>query len=244
MAETIQQSARHSVRFPGESAQYRSTRDNLLEAELDLRKRLEDVAALRRSLPLGGPVKEDYVFEEGGPDFDDLEARRPVRLSELFREGKDSLILYSFMYGPQMERACPMCTSILDGLNGSVPHALERTNVAVVAKSPIQRIRTFARERGWRNLRLVSSAHNSFNTDYRGETSDGGQIPALNVFVRRGGEVYHFYNTELLYTQSNPGEDPRHVDLIWPLWNLFDLTPEGRGTDWYPRLSYGEPAGR
>lgn len=244
MAGTTQQSARHAVRFPGESAQYRSARDNLLDAEVELRRQLEEIAALRRSLPLGGPVKEDYVFEEGGPDLDDLEARRHVRLSELFREGQDSLILYSFMYGPQMQQPCPMCTSILDGLNGTVPHALQRVNLAVVAKSPIQRIRTFAQERSWRNLRLLSSARNTFNTDYHGEAADGGQIPALNVFVRRDGQIYHFYNTELLYAPSAPGQDPGHVDLIWPLWNLFDLTPEGRGTKWYPQLSYGEAGSR
>ena len=156
------------------------------------------------------------------------------------REGKDSLILYSFMYGPQMQRPCPSCTSILDGLNGSLVHALQRINFAVVAKSPIQRIRAFALERGWRNLRLLSSAPNSYNADYHGEEADGGQIPALNVFVRRERKIYHFYSTELLYAQSNPGQDPRHVDLIWPLWNLFDLTPEGRGTRWNPRLAYTE----
>lgn len=243
MART-QQSAKHSVRFPGESAQYRSARDTLLEAELDLRARLENVAALRRRLPLGGPVREDYLFEEGGRNLDDLETRRPVRLSELFGERKDSLILYSFMYGPEMQQPCPMCTSILDGLNGNVPHVLQRVNLGVVAKSPIQRIRAFARERGWGNLRLLSSAQNTYNADYHGETPDCAQIPALNVFVRRDGKIHHFYNTELLYAPSDPGQDPRHVDLIWPLWNLFDLTPEGRGTDWYPRLSYAQPARR
>ncbi len=228
----------HSVRFPGESGQYRSARDKLLEAELELRKQLEDVARLRRSLPPGGQVKEDYVFEQGGSNLEDLEISKPVRLSELFREGKDSLILYSFMYGPGMKQPCSSCTSILDGLDGSVPHVLQRVNVAVVAKSPIQRIRKFARERGWRNLQLLSSAHNTYNADYHGETPEGEQYPALNVFARRNGRIHHFYNSELLYAESNLGEDPRHVDLIWPLWNLFDLTPEGRGTDWHPRLVY------
>ncbi|AMO99379.1 hypothetical protein CAter10_1615 [Collimonas arenae] len=132
----------------------------------------------------------------------------------------------------------PSCTSILDGLNGGMHHALQRVNVAVVAKSPIQRILMFALQRGWHNLHLLSSAHNSFNADYHGETTDGHQIPALNVFVRREGRIYHFYNTELLYTPRSPGEEPRHVDLIWPLWNLFDLTPEGRGGDWHPALAY------
>ena len=114
----------------------------------------------------------------------------------------------------------------------------DRVNFAVVARSPIERIRAFARERGWRNLRLLSSARNTYNVDYRAENADGAQLPALNVFVRRDGRVHHFYNTELLYTRTEPGQDGRHVDLIWPLWNLFDLTPEGRGTGWYPRLAY------
>jgi predicted dithiol-disulfide oxidoreductase (DUF899 family) len=230
--------ALHSARFPGENDQYRAARDELLRAEIELRKQLEAVAALRRQLPLGGPLKEDYLFDEGGTDLEDLGAVEQVRLSELFSEGKDSLILYSFMYGPQMQQACPSCTSILDGLNGSAPHVFQRANFAVIAKSPIRRVREFARERGWRNLRLLSSANNSYNADYHGETPDGQQIPSLNVFVRREGRIHHFYNTELLFAPRNPGEDPRHVDLIWPVWSLFDLLPEGRGTDWRPSLVY------
>ncbi|MCI0348289.1 MAG: DUF899 family protein, partial [Acidobacteriales bacterium] len=124
------------------------------------------------------------------------------------------------------------------GLNGVAPHATERINFAAVAKSPLARIRAFARERGWRNLRLLSSAGNTYNRDYYGETQDGSQIPSLNVFVRRDGKVRHFYNTELLFAPREPGQDGRHVDLIWPLWNLFDFTQDGRGTDWYPKLTY------
>ena len=127
---------------------------------------------------------------------------------------------------------------MLDGLNGTAPHATQRINLVVVARSPIQRIRAFARERGWRHLRFLSSAGNTYNHDYHGETADGSQRPALNVFVRRGRRVYHFYNTELLFAPAEHGQDPRHVDLLWPLWNLFDLTPEGR-PNWYPELSYG-----
>jgi len=214
--------------FPGESAEYRDARNRLLDAERELRRRQEEIAALRRALPPGGPLKEDYVFDEG----------RPVRFSELFAPGKDTLVIYSFMYGPRMKAACPMCTSILDALDGETPHVRDRVNLAVVAKSPIERIRTFAHERGWRNLRLLSSAPNTYNTDYRAETPDGDQLPALNVFVRTGSHIHHFYGTELLYERPDPGQDGRHVDLIWPLWNLFDLTPEGRGTNWYPRLTY------
>ncbi len=185
MPKTIEKPL-HSTRFPGESPEYRSARDQLLKAELGLRQQIEEVTALRRRLPLGGPLKEDYVFEEGGPDLDRAEGGKPVRLSELFRPGKDSLLIYSFMFGPEMKEACPSCTSILDGLNGSVLHARDRINLAVVAKSPIERIREFARGRGWRNLRLLSSARNSYNADYHAETAGGDQIPALNVFVRRG----------------------------------------------------------
>jgi predicted dithiol-disulfide oxidoreductase (DUF899 family) len=227
----------HGVRFPGETARYRGARDRLLAAERELRRHLEQVAALRRKLPLAAPVAEDYAFESEGPDG----SPRTVRLSELFAPGKDSLIAYSFMYGPNMERPCPSCTSILDSLDGAARHVTQRANLVVIAKSPLVRIRAFARERGWRNLRLVSSAANNYNLDYRGEDANGAQWPALNVFVKRGGRVHHFYATELLFAPTERGQDPRHVDLIWPLWNLLDLTPEGRGTSWYPALDYAAP---
>jgi predicted dithiol-disulfide oxidoreductase (DUF899 family) len=228
----------HSVRFPGESAGYRKARDRLLKAEIALRRNIEKVAALRRKLPPGGPVPHDYEFEEGPANLAGSEMVRRVKLSDLFVLPDASLIVYSFMYGPAMQRPCPSCTSILDGLDGVAPHVTQRVNLAVVAKSPVERIRAFARERGWRNLRLVSSSGNSYNHDYHGETDKGSQIPALNVFVRRGGEVRHYFSTELLYAPFDPGQDGRHVDLIWPLWNLFDFTPEGRGKDWHPKLSY------
>jgi predicted dithiol-disulfide oxidoreductase (DUF899 family) len=229
----------HPERFPGESQEYRTARDKLLAAEIELRKRIEEVAAMRRKLPLGGAVPEDYEFEEGAADLDETRGGRRVKLSQLFVRANASLIVYSFMYGPKMDKACPMCTSFLDSLNGAAPHATQRINLAVVAKSPIERIRAFARERGWRNLRLLSSAGNSYNGDYHGETTDGSQIPAINVFVRRDGGTHHFFNAELLYAPVEPGQNGRQADLIWPLWNLFDLTPEGRGTDWYPKLAYG-----
>ncbi len=220
----------HSIRFPGESAQYRAARDQLLQAEMKLRKQLEQVAAQRRKLPLGGEVTHDYVFHRMSGD--------EVRFSQLFRPGKDSLIVYSFMFGPEMKAACPSCTSILDGLNGASPHVNQRVNLAVVAKSPVERIREFARGRGWNHLPLLSSAGNSYNHDYQGENQDGNQIPSLNVFTRREGKCFHFYHTELLFAPAEPGQDGRHVDLIWPIWNLFDYTPEGRGTKWNPKLTY------
>jgi predicted dithiol-disulfide oxidoreductase (DUF899 family) len=215
------------MKFPNESRTYRHAREELLEAEIRLRRHIEQVAALRRALPPGG-VAQDYVFdaEEG-----------KLRLSELFKRG-ESLVAYSFMYGPDMERPCPMCTSILDGLEGNAHHIAQRTNLVVIAKSPIERILAFARSRGWSRLRLVSSQGNSYNRDYHAETADGAQMPMLNVFRRDGGTIRHFYGTELLYAKDEAGQNARHVDLIWPLWNVLDFTPEGRGSDWYPKLDY------
>jgi predicted dithiol-disulfide oxidoreductase (DUF899 family) len=228
----------HDKRFPGESAEYRSARDSLLREEIDLRRAVERVAELRRGLPPGGAVPKDYLFEEGSPDLAESQTVRQVRMSELFRSGWTSLVVYSFMYGPKMEVPCPMCTAMLDSLNGSAPHVAQRANLVVVAKSPIHRIRAFARGRGWRNLRLLSSADNSYNQDYHGEDEKGAQSPMLNVFVKSGSGIRHFWASELLFAPSERGQNPRHVDLIWPLWNVLDFTPEGRGKEWYPKLSY------
>jgi predicted dithiol-disulfide oxidoreductase (DUF899 family) len=228
----------HDKRFPGESADYRKARDELLRFEMELRRSTERVAEARRKLPLGGAVREDYVFEEGAADLADTSAVQRVRLSELFGD-KDTLVAYSFMYGPQMPAACPMCTSMLDGLDGEAQHVAQRVSLVVIAKSPLDRIRAYARQRGWTRLRLLSSAGNTYNRDYFGEGPDGSQWPSLNVFVRRNGTIHHFYHTELLFAQAEPGQNNRHVDSIWPLWNVLDFTPEGRGKDWYPKLSYG-----
>jgi predicted dithiol-disulfide oxidoreductase (DUF899 family) len=233
--------ATHSFRFPGETESYRRSRNQLLQAEVDLRRRVEEVAALRRQLPLGGQVPEDYFFEEGSPDFNDTQTIRQVPLSELFQPGEDTLAIYSFMFGPKIKAPCPMCTSIIDALNATALHATQRLGLAVVAKSPLERIRTFAQERGWSRLRLLSSSGNNYNRDYYGENAEGGQQPSLNIFVRRAGKIYHSCHSELLLVPPEPGQNQRHVDMIWPLWNLLDFTPEGRGTDWYPSLTYRDP---
>jgi predicted dithiol-disulfide oxidoreductase (DUF899 family) len=192
------------------------------------------VAARRRRLPFGGAIPEDYVFDELAADG----SRRHVRMSDLFAPGKHTLIVYSYMFGPQMTAPCVMCTSILDGLDGQAMHVSQRVNFVVVSKSPIDRVMTVARERGWTGLRLLSSVGNTYNRDYHGESASGDQLPSLNVFVQRDGRIHHFYHSELLFARSDRGQDGRHVDLIWPLWNLFDVTPEGRGANWHPRLQY------
>jgi predicted dithiol-disulfide oxidoreductase (DUF899 family) len=229
--------ALHWISFPNETASYRKARNALLTAEIELRREIERVAAQRRKLPSGGVVPEDYMFEEDGASPADPPTVRQVRLSELFGE-KNTLVAYSFMYGPQMSSPCPMCTSMVDALNGNAEQIAQRTNLVLIAKSPMERIRAFADTRGWTKLRILSSAGNNYNRDYQGEAADGSQQPSLNVFVRRNGRIRHFYNAELLFVRSEPSQNSRHIDMIWPLWNLLDFTPEGRGTTWYPKLSY------
>jgi predicted dithiol-disulfide oxidoreductase (DUF899 family) len=241
-----------TVGFPGESAEYRAARDRLLEQEIELRRAMEAVAAARRELPPGGVVPEDYVFEGAGADG----VPTDVRLSELFAPGKDSLVVYSMMFprdpgderpGPEgvqtallplAEGPCPSCTALLDQLDGAAEHVSQRANLVAIAKAPLSRVLTFAQERGWRRLRLVSSAANAYNRDYLAETAEGHQRPMLNVFHRDGGTIRHFWGSELFYASADPGQDPRHVGTIEPLWNLFDLTPEGRPTDWDEQLRY------
>jgi len=226
----------HANRFPGESARYRSARNRLLAAETELRRQVERVAAMRRKLPLGGEVPEDYVFEEGRMDSNG--AVRQVKLSSLFRGRLDTLLIYSYMFGPNAPQPCPMCTSFLDSLDGAMMHLTQRANFAVAVKSPSERLQQVAQTRGWRRLRLLSSANNSYNRDYHGENPQGGQLPMMNVFARRNGKIYHCYATELQFMPPDKGQNQRHIDMMWPLWNLLDLTPEGRGTNWFPALSY------
>jgi predicted dithiol-disulfide oxidoreductase (DUF899 family) len=238
--------------FPNESAEYRAARDRLLEQEIELRRAMEAVAAARRLLPPGGAVPEDYVFAGARADG----APTDVRLSELFAPGKDSLAIYSFMFPrdpgddrpgpaggetarlPLAEGPCPSCVAFLDQLDGAAEHASQHVNLAVVAKAPLGRILTFASERGWRRLRLLSSAANTYSRDYLAETDEGLQRPMLNVFHRDGELIRHFWGSELFYAPVEPGQDPRHVGPLEPVWNLFDLTPEGRPPDWDEQLSY------
>ena len=239
MATEVKQSL-HELRFPGESDEYRRARDELLKAEIDLRRQIEAGAAQRRALPLGGVVPRDYTFEEWDAGTN---GARPVRLSELFDEGKDTLFLYSHMFIPgkaglPLEEGCPSCTSIIGAIDGEVPDITQRINFAVIARVPIDRFRGHAKSRGWRHARLLSSASNTYNRDYRAETPDGSQHPMATVFARRDGKIHHFWSSELYLVPPDPGQDMRHVDFMWPLWLMLDRTPEGRGTDWRPELDY------
>jgi predicted dithiol-disulfide oxidoreductase (DUF899 family) len=224
------------VSFPGETAEYRSARDRLLEEEAELRRITEAVAAARRDLPPGGVVGTDYVFQGAGADGQPAS----VRMSELLSPGQDTLVIYNMMFprAPDEDLPCPSCTQFLDSFDGVALHATQRMSVAVVAKTDLANLLAHGNRRGWRNLRLLSSAGNTFNRDYHGEDDDGAQAPMLNVFRRDGGTIRHFWGSELLFAPSEPGQDPRHSDSVDALWNLFDLTPGGRSADWYPDLSY------
>jgi len=238
------------IRFPGESEEYRRARNRLVEVEADLRRAIEQVAAQRRALPPGGLVPLDYHFEAASDGS-------VVSFSELFEVGKDTLVIHSFMFPrysgdtrpgpaggdtarlPLSETPCPSCTSILDSLDGAAPHLAQRLNLAVVAKSDPDRIRGFARDRGWRHLRLLSSRNNSYNRDYHAETPEGEQMPMLNVFARDGERFRHTWGSELMYAPRDEGMEARHVDSIWPIWNVLDVTPGGRGAESnFPALRY------
>jgi predicted dithiol-disulfide oxidoreductase (DUF899 family) len=193
------------------------------------RRRIERVADLRRKLPLGGAVVETMRFRRVPRTSTIPRPRGAVRLSELFVPGKDSLLLYGFMYGPAMERPCPMCTAMLDSLNGAAPHVRQRVNLAVVARSPVERIRAYARARGWHNLRLLSSAANDYNRDYHAEAPDGSQLPVLNVFVRRPDASATSIRRSCSSGARAASTPPRsHL----PLWNFSTWRRKVASADW------------
>ena len=216
------------VRFPNESAEYRRAREALLVEEIELRRHIERVAEQRRALPPGGEVKKNYAFEgETGP----------TSFADLFGD-KDTLVVYNYMFGPQRERPCPMCTSLLSAWDGEVPDVQQRVALAVVARSPIQRLVAFKKERGWHYLPLFSDVSGEFSRDYHALTKDGGDDAAFNVFTRRDGKIRHFWGGEMSCASADPGQDPRGAPDLMPLWTILDVTPDGRGTDWYPKLNY------
>jgi predicted dithiol-disulfide oxidoreductase (DUF899 family) len=235
-----------AVRFPGETGEYRNARNELLEAEAELRRLNEKVAALRRTLPPGGLVKEDYVFEAAGTGA-------KVRLSELFQSEKDSLVIYNMMFPrwsgdkragapvgttaalPLVEQPCPSCTSVVDGLEGAAFHLAERTNLVVIAKTSPERLGAYAQERGWRDLRLLSSRNNTFNRDYHAESPDGVQLAILNVFTRLKDGIHHHWASELAFKRG----DTTPLDPIWPIYGILDVTREGPGDRAaFPNLQY------
>jgi predicted dithiol-disulfide oxidoreductase (DUF899 family) len=222
-----------------ESPEYRNSRERLRVAELELMRAREHVASLRRQLP-EGPIIHDYIFEEGPRDLDSSDERvTPVRLSDLFSGLDRSLVIYHFMYGKKNTNPCDMCTLVIDGLNGVAEHLAQRVDLAIVAAADVGALRQHAHSRGWDKLRLLSAAQSSFKYDLNSEDDQGNQNPAVSVFKRdRTGAIRHYYTGH-----AQLADDAwRGVDMLCPVYNVLDLTPEGRG-DWEPSLSYGkEPA--
>lgn len=219
---------KNGVRFPNESIQYRLARDLLLAEEIELRRHIERVAEQRRALPPGGEVSKQYRFEgENGP----------VVFSDLFGD-KQTLVVYSYMYGPKRERPCPMCTSLLSAWDGEMTDVAQRIALVIVARSPIERLLAFKKERGWRQLKLFSDVGGDYTRDY--VSADDADMPAFNAFTRHDGTIRHFWSGEMGSSTADPGQDPRGAPDLMPLWTILDSTPEGRGTDWYPKLEYSK----
>lgn len=215
-----------SITFPNETPDYRAARDALIADEIALRAMVADVAAKRRTLPRGGALPTDYAFT-------DLDGS-PAPLSGLFGP-HSTLAIYSLMYGPDAKAPCPMCTSMLDGLAGQATHIAQKTSLIVVAQQTPQTLKALQHARGWSDLTILSAAGTTYQRDYNAETPDGAQLPMMNVFQKSADGIHHFWASEGFFAKVDG--HPRHVDLMWPLWNVLDLTPEGRG-DFMPALSY------
>jgi predicted dithiol-disulfide oxidoreductase (DUF899 family) len=220
----IDLAAKNKTSVPNESSEYRTARNALLAEEIELRRHIERVAAQRRALPPGGKIPENYelIGETGA-----------VRFSDIFGD-KQTLLVYSAMFGPQRQRPCPVCTSMLSSWDGAARNLHHRAALAVVARSPIERLLAFKKERGWQNLHLFSDTTGDYTRAY--VSPEDADIPALNVFTRSDGTIRHFWSGEMGPETSDPGQDPRGAPDIDPLWTILDLTPEGRGADFYPKL--------
>ena len=223
------------MELSGESTEYREQRQALRIAELELMRQSERVAEMRRGLPQG-PVVEDYVFLEGPEDLDAGDTPvRSVRLSELFTAPGRSLVVYHLMLGKRQTSPCPMCTMWIDGYNAVARHVGQNADLVIAAAADPATLRAHARDRGWRDLRLLSCGDGTFKRDLGSEDADGNQDSTISVFTRdRDGAVRHFYTA---HPRMADDVMERGLDLLSPVWNILDLTPQGRG-DWYAQLSY------
>jgi predicted dithiol-disulfide oxidoreductase (DUF899 family) len=230
LIEAHQLAAANKAHFPNESPAYRASRNTLLAEEIELRRSIERVAALRRSLPPGGEVPAGILFEG---------QHGPVPFADLFGD-KQSLVVYSAMYGPQRPRPCPVCTSMLAAWDGTARNLRDRVALAVTARSPIGRLLDYKKERGFRFLPFYSDTQGDYTRAY--VSAEDADMPALNIFTRdlgpssKHGIIRHFWATEMGPSTADPGQDPRGAPDIDPLWTILDLIPEGRGATWYPTL--------
>ena len=221
--------ARASKPYPNDSADYRAARTALLAEEIELRRHIQRVAAQRRALPAGGEIAQDYELRD--------ERGATLRFSDLFG-AHDTLVTYFWMYGPERDRPCPMCTSFLGSLDIPAIDIAQRVALAVIGRSPVERQLAFARERGWRNLKFYATVGDDFPRAYRGLAPNGDEWASLDVWERRDGSLRHFWGASESGGTADPGFDPHLAPDPTPLWNILDLTPGGRGKDWYPSLEY------
>jgi predicted dithiol-disulfide oxidoreductase (DUF899 family) len=222
--------AKNRAHFPNESAAYRAARNELLVEEIEVRRQLERVAARRRALPPGGEVTKAYRFEgENGP----------VTLAELFGN-KDTLLIYSYMFGPARKKPCPMCTSFMGTWDKKMADIEQRVSFVMTARSPIDRLALAKKERGWSGIRVFSDTSGDYTRDY--VSAEDADMPGYSVFTRKDGVIRHFWSGEMSGEMADPEQDPRGAPDFDPLWNLLDTTPEGRGKDWYPSLDYSKPS--
>jgi predicted dithiol-disulfide oxidoreductase (DUF899 family) len=225
-AQAQQLAETNTSHFPNESPEYREARNALLVNEIELRRQIERVALQRRQLPPGGKVPRDFEF---------VSQHGPAPLSSLFGD-KSTLMIYSMMFGPQRKTPCPMCTSFLTSWNGIAVNLRERAAIAVTARSSIERLVEYKKERGFTNLPFISDPSGEYTRTY--VSPQDADVPGFSVFSRRDGIIRHFYSGEMNAAMADPGQDPRGAPDLDPLWLMLDLTPEGRGTDWYPQLGY------
>jgi predicted dithiol-disulfide oxidoreductase (DUF899 family) len=225
-----QMAADSKTRSPGESGAYREARTALLAEEIALRRQIQRVAELRRALPPGGEAKDYRFLDEDGQE---------VGLADLFGR-HDTLFTYFWMYGPERERPCPMCTSLVGSLDLPAPDIEQRIAMAIIGRSPVARQLAFAQERGWRHLKFYQSVGDDFARDYGGLSDDGDEGAIVTVWQRRGDKVHLFWAAEGGSETADPGFDPHLAPDPTPLWNILDWTPGGRGTDWYPKLEYAQ----
>ena len=236
MAHEMTHDIHRQTNLPNESEEYLAKREELRLAEIELMRQRERVADLRRRLPQGAAI-QDYAFEEGPADLDAGDTPiRTVRLSKLFTGSDRSLVVYHFMYGKKQTSPCPMCTLLIDGLNGVAHHLAQNVDVAIVAAADLPALRKHGRTRGWDRLRLLSSGPSTFKYDLGSEDREGNQDSTLSVFSRDSdGTLRHFYSAHP--SMANDIKE-RGLDLLTPVYHILDLTPQGRG-DWYAELGYG-----
>ncbi|MDO9336498.1 MAG: DUF899 family protein [Caulobacter sp.] len=228
LTPAVELAALRASRFPGESEAYAAARQALLAEEIEARRTLTRVAQHRQALPDGPLITRDYRFKDANGD---------ATLADLFGD-HDTLVTYFWMYGPQRERPCPMCTNLLGSVNGNSADIKQRVALKILGRSPVERQLAFAQERGWRDLDFVQTVGDDYAKDLGVLTPEGDEYPSLVVYRKSPEGVRLFWSSEMSKEMADPGQDPRDAPDLGVLWSVLDLTPDGRGADWYPKLSY------